>query len=88
MFWSEHESQRLIVGCMRIKQERIKSMDFRTCTRQKAIHVLVSAVFANNSRVLQQWSTNIENTHIKACVHHEGRMPYTAWSDKHLQVLF
>ena len=31
-FWSEHESQRLIVGCMHIKQERIKSMDFRTCT--------------------------------------------------------
>ena len=47
---------------------------------------MVSAVFANNSRVLQQWSINIENTHIKACVHHEGRMPYTAWSDKHLQV--
>ena len=43
---------------------------------------------AYNSRVLQQWSTKIENTHIKACVHHEGRMPYTAWSDKHLQVLF
>ena len=31
-FWSEQESQRLIVGCMQRKQERIKSMDFRTCT--------------------------------------------------------
>ena len=51
MFWSEYESQRLIVGCMHIKQERIKSMDFHTCIRQKAIQVLDSAVFANNSEM-------------------------------------
>ena len=62
-FWSAHESQRLIVGYMQRKQEHIKSMDFRTCTSQKAIHVLESAVFANNSEMSSSAMVNQYREH-------------------------
>ena len=58
-----HESQRLIVGYMQRKQEHIKSMDFRTCTWQKAIHVLESAVFANNSEMSSSAMVNQHREH-------------------------
>ena len=65
--YSEHESAYCAIQTG-IKQERIKSTDFRTCTKVRHVLVLADYHFPCNTasyiylfrrnRVLQQWSTN------------------------------